>query len=1350
MEKLRVYVSSSSELVKERYAALDALNHRYGFFGFGMEYYYAADANIVAKCVADAASADYLVLIVAMRYGTTYPDFDGKSLVELEYEAARNAGRKILAFCRDMDEPQLDDRIDVTLGVNIKRFRQRVVDDRCLVKRFSDLESFNSVLNDTLSDIRQKYLERKDAEIAGKAAAGDPTEYRLKAAATALLNEKRSFNEFYVPLAASTTARKEVPWPDDFTPVSEQAIEENREEAVRFEDVVHALEVHSQFYLVAEPGGGKTLSLTALEIAAATRFLTDPNARFPLQVDVSSWMPEHQPFEKFIESELERRTNVDRLPWARLLLLVDGVIDSAAARPDNPSEKIHHWLTKHPACSAVLAARGRVPLVGDLPKVRIHSLDSERIRNFVHKRVGDRGDELLKHIGWHPASTIVVDSTPDERDIQGLIKNPFNLTLLCKMEVDGSPPTTQADLIQRVVHSTYRREALSRNATVAIGVFITVLGSAAVERIRQRANLASDISALLKSLSKRDDLDDIIALATGCGIIQARHRGEKLEFTHRLYLEYFAAEYVRANGGFLVEILGEPRYEHGQRLAQRFDEVIHTLIELAPSPQFIAEIAAYDPLLAAMSLSSFAHGSEDRVAAELAVVKALESLLGTLDSAARNSVGAAMAKLGPAAVSALRRVQRDGRHWIRRTAVQSLACIYDTDAVAGVVNALVDNDRWVRNDAEGAIRRFDDRSRQILLELVSGSRWEKKDRDRRIDERLANVIANELPSADAILNAISNQLAIAAPASDVGTVREHAAEIVVPEDDSVADDSPNESWGSGWLTAWRSDLGNQELQAQGLAWLRSAPWHDQAWGLVWTALSKHAEADSDVHRSLAVQWLKNTPAAAISWSHVWQVVYPKHSDDPALAVIAWNWLRNAEHEHAGWAPVWLGLWRSQYRHDDVRTLGLDWIASADPEAHAWSHIWTSLHLETERYTDQVIVNSAGHKWIAAVSPDNASWGIVWAGLWDIATEKEDLAIAGKRWAANAAPEHESWGAIWPRLRKYSAGDRDLEDIGRRWLGCAAPSHPAWPGVWESLRKSFPQDLDLFELASVWLSAAPRSHRDWLTVWRSLHNSFPASESTLTHIAGWFQVMPAHPQWGPLFEALWDRGASRAVLAPIAVNWLTGAGSDSTKFSFVWERLWADATNNEDLVRVGLDWLARAMNDPTWSHIWVKLWRARVSDSELTALIVKFLTDGVQNRGWGYLWQEAVEAGNIDEGLIALGLKWLRMNSTSARGWARVWAYFTVNRDPEGTFKKLGWSWMAPQYFERNSWSYVWETLWQKDQKRRAELAELAIAWLVREEGARANEIVRWKEIEELAVHDENRRAVVHRLLAARS
>lgn len=1302
--KIRAYVSSSyDDLTEYRKAALDLLNRAYNYDGHGMEDN-AVHPDLVKKSLDDARNARIVILIVAFRYGTPLADFDGKSLVELEYEVASEAQRDIFVFCRresaPIPLPHLDDRVTgLDNGVRVKAFRKRLYDNRHLVGEFDDLPSFKEILGRTLAQQQALHLEQRESELSLRDGPSDPTVAALNAYCVALINEKERFERHYVPLAATTAASQRTDADFEHPAIASQTTVTGSDRLITVEDVAEALVIHRQFCLIGEPGAGKTVTLSALELAAARRFLNDPRAPFPLRIDAATWQPDCQDFASLIADELQSKTGVRSFPPSRLLLLVDGVVDSAAARPHEPLPKIEAWLQKqgHPRSAAVLAVRTRTTLSASIPVVRIQPLDDARVESFVVKRLGEEnGRVLLQQIGWH--------RRPDKgkRDILQLTRSPFNLLLICMLQSrEGTPPATQGELMRRVVLAAHQREFEKHGGTLALPDFLDSLGAIAIGMIHNRAKLAADKAWLRKMLGNPEDLDVLLTLSVDCLMMQERPGRAVFEFTHRLFLEYCAAEFVRNHPEQLDGLLRRPRYDLGQRKAQRFDEVIQTLIDLESSVEMVEKIAAYDPFLAASCLASIPDDAGERDRAEGAVVEALVVLLANSEHDAREAATGRLADLGTTAVQALRRTLRNSvAHWVRRSAVRALAQIPDIGAVETIVGALADANRWVREEAAQAIRRFDAKSRRLLLKAIE-SLSRSHDMDQKVAERLGAAILDLDPHLQETVAAITG-IVVTAPTqppdepmlavSDEDSTGEHEHDV-----DHVSPEQPAPSWGFGWLSSWTADPGDDALAARGRAWLRSAPARDAAWSRVWTALWFEFPGDDDL-AWLARDWLTNAPRDATSWSYVWRYLSRICQNDNDLRELGAKWLREAAAVHPGWPSIWDELWRANFNRDELDTLGRRWLESVKGDIDLWSVVWMAL---VQANPSDTSLDAIGRKWIAQARLTNPSWGFVWTTLWKTTPDDEALIQAGTFWLQEVPAENGSWGFIWPALWKHAPLDPELEDIARRWLWRVSPDHRSWTFVWEKLwsaRRSETEpdtsvDYDLIAQARNWLTQIDHENPRWGFVWSAIIK-FAGDDPDLLDFGRSLlaDTSDRNPYWSAVWQELWDFGEDRDTLAATALSWLESGGIEHRGFRFVWECLRARNPEDINLRRIAIDWLNRTpVSNHGWPFILQMTLKSWPKHPETVALGESFLNEmSAQENSWSSVWQHLWDFGGNHETLFSSGRSWLTIQEHENPAFPFVLNRLRADSPGDEHLHHIAIAWLKSSPHDR-TWTHTW---WQ--------------------------------------------------------
>jgi hypothetical protein len=129
---LRVYISSTYSDLKEYRTAVASTLANFGLSSFGLEGF--ADEPPLAAAFKAVEASDIVIVLVAHRLGYVPPEGD-KSLVELEYDRARELAKPILCFLLDDDQPWPPSQIDADY-TRIGAFRKRLLEQH-LVGRFT-------------------------------------------------------------------------------------------------------------------------------------------------------------------------------------------------------------------------------------------------------------------------------------------------------------------------------------------------------------------------------------------------------------------------------------------------------------------------------------------------------------------------------------------------------------------------------------------------------------------------------------------------------------------------------------------------------------------------------------------------------------------------------------------------------------------------------------------------------------------------------------------------------------------------------------------------------------------------------------------------------------------------------------------------------------------------------------------------------------------------------------------------------------------------------------------------------------------------------------------------------------
>ncbi len=223
----------------------------------------------------------------------------------------------------------------------------------------------------------------------------------------AQINVKRAVEAFDMPIVYS-----EFRVPREGAEPSERIITEP------LEDITQALDKHSAFVILGEPGAGKTTTLQKIAFDHARRLLETHEGRVPLFVRLSQ-QGNRDPFD-FLRIEWQRRIGTDfadELAAGRVLLLADGI--NELPREDR-NERLKAWrelVSEYDeANQMVFTSREReYETLLDLPRVRVEPLDDTRIADYLQRN--------------HAEGLAMFLDDPKTR-LREMATNPFNLSLL--------------------------------------------------------------------------------------------------------------------------------------------------------------------------------------------------------------------------------------------------------------------------------------------------------------------------------------------------------------------------------------------------------------------------------------------------------------------------------------------------------------------------------------------------------------------------------------------------------------------------------------------------------------------------------------------------------------------------------------------------------------------------------------------------------------------------------------------------------------------------------------------------------------------------------------------------------
>ncbi len=1261
----KVYVSATFDDLKNIRSAVRDKLKRLNLDDVAMEYYCAEETRHLEKCLGDIRECDLFIGIIAYRYGHIFKG-ETKSITELEYEEAGNKGIERHMFV--LDDPlwprSLTDHStgDNERGVLIDDFRMRLLDLRA--RTFNNKDELLGLISDSIlkwKNDRQNVKKPSQPE--------SPVQKYLEKIKSTYTNNK--FEKYYVHLSGGTHITEikdrddcsDFLWPS-YVNTMEQ-IAPQIPKAISLLQVENAVAFHRQFVIVGRPGCGKTAVLKHILNDTAHRYLAGTTTSIPLFIELQAWPDNVIDLATLIHNETLNQIGTPVFPES-LLLLLDGLSQMDSEYAAIQIESIAVWLSRHPGTSVVITSREETGHLG-LPIVNVLPMNDKAVEKFVLERLGDRNKGLLHEIGWECR----LDAAP--RDLVHMARNPFLLQVMCLIyNKDERIPPTRGELIRSFASELYDREQKQLRKEMRYHQLSTAIdgfGALAVAMLHNRTSQMVETKYIERYLPNGIDGNALVRLGRGADFIVLVKEGRFLKFAHPLLLEYFAAEYYLTHSEQLGALIREPLIENGRRILRPYDEVIYTLLNLGNPSSMLLDIVERDPFLAAAAISQSPneYSIDCRILAQL-----LNRFISLIQGGSQNCPAAlsGMVQLGNMIVSQLLLLQKSNLHWMRRIALTALSQIPGRDALEGVINSLLDSNRWIRRDAQNALQSLDKESRPLMIAFIERlSKMEPGLRKqlsraliecwRGIDDELVELVSI---NADIPINEL---------------FRTVEPTYCMSEDDGIDEQTSEElgKWGLTWRQSWNGNPGEQGLETSGRRWLKGGPREHPAWGLVWTALWAWKPGDSDLE-AIGRRWLAEQPVTNGSWTYLWVALWVQHPGNSELEQMGRNWINNVPAGHQAWTLIWRYLWQVDPKDPDLERLGIQWLQQNV--------------LQFEHF-----------------------WGVIWLSLWEVNVGDCVLAEQGRRWLEIAKPDHIGWGYIWPKLWEADPGNSVLQTMAREWLGHVKIVQVNFNFIWGPLFKSNPADIGLKDLGFKLLNEITAKNDSWGYIWKALAESSDADEELISRGQSWLKIAALeNKSWAAVWITLWNKKRGDSVLLEQAINWIENAPASQAGWHTIWMQLRKFCKNDGRIDRIGLNWLSVAPPfHGGWSYVWMELHTASPGDNGLI-IIGRTWLDRVPilHRGWSQIWQVIYATSPFDEQLKQKGFVWLKRARLEDKHWPYVWRTLWNRTPGDQNLENEARSWLASSITQRPGWGYVWTVLFTYFPRDR-QLFQLGLEWL---------------------------------------
>jgi HEAT repeat protein len=738
MEKLRIFISGTQDdLRPERKAvagAIRALGHELVM----AETYGTQPMPSISTIREMVDRADIYIGVYGALYG--YKPDDKVSVTEFEFtEFRRKHPDRILTYIKEIHpEPQQEAFLDRVQDFKEGYFRR---------PKFKDANQ--------LADWVKEDLAQFIARVVHEKLRGTPDAALIKAYLAQVAANKPYVlwsDETYIDRTV-TAQHDETLYPRFAARYDPRAPERD----AKPEPLEAALAREKKLILLGEPGIGKTTSLLHLAWQAAQPCEgSQPSQGFPREIPIYIELKYYNG-EPELETLLARRVDnllraanmtLDRdstkhadilRKWlaqsdANFLLLVDGLNE---VRPEFHTA-IRGALNAllHTPQRIVISCRERdydASLRDNAAAFVLQGLQADEISDYLRRVLGNKSRFLF-------GSQIRVDEK-----MLTLAANPLMLWLVGVVaQNEARLPKNRGKLFQRFVVMMPQIRRRDVPANVPLDVVNTALAKLGFE-MQERGRLSADLGEVRgwQIPTAGRSLEDVLAQAKDWRLLKSDGQlGEPVEFLHQLFIEYFAAVYLKAEiGDSRFEILGERSFsgkwdevivmlagisdrpvELLRWLAARVVDIQHALGAFLVHRCFEASDATQEAGALAAVLDAFSvvlHDPNESVRVDAAIIllniqhpRAIELIIAILPTVGRQDMLALNSALGyiraPYVVEPSIIALSNPEVNVRTIAIGLLAQSGDKRAVEPLITTLRDASAWVRSRAALALGKIGD------------------------------------------------------------------------------------------------------------------------------------------------------------------------------------------------------------------------------------------------------------------------------------------------------------------------------------------------------------------------------------------------------------------------------------------------------------------------------------------------------------------------------------------------------------------------------------------------------------------------------------------------------------------
>jgi hypothetical protein len=296
------------------------------------------------------------------------------------------------------------------------------------------------------------------------------------------------------------------------------------------QSIIELLNGDESFYLIGDPGSGKSTSLLKCLYQTASKVLAGNDLKIPLYL-IASEFSKTNTFLKMIMRPFNHEWVNEKMNRQGLLILIDGLNEIATELREEANLNLREIIADYPRCTFIITER-KVSFrrIFDIPTFELKPLEENQIRDFVKKYGQNNADKIWVQL-------------VQNKQLMLLAHNPLMLKMILSTSKKGDVPSNKGKLFHLFIRTILEREERKRHQT-DIDLKLTILSRIAL-LLRKEGRVSCNrflfkesIKNILLEEHHTANIDSLLRELVDNFIVKISEHDDVL-FIHESYLEYF-------------------------------------------------------------------------------------------------------------------------------------------------------------------------------------------------------------------------------------------------------------------------------------------------------------------------------------------------------------------------------------------------------------------------------------------------------------------------------------------------------------------------------------------------------------------------------------------------------------------------------------------------------------------------------------------------------------------------------------------------------------------------------------------------------------------------------------------